>query len=260
MSHRQTIVPPVLALQLLTARRECRTLNGAADGPQLTLSDAYRVQDALTAMHLSAGRRVVGYKLGYTSLAMRQQMGIDEPNFGPLYADMIVESGTSVRGFTQPRVEPEIAVIMGADIAGSGLTLDEIANAVAGVHASLEIVDSVWRDYRFTLEQNTADGSSAAGVVLGPDLGVKALVCDKVSVRLEVDGRTCATATGAAAGGHPLRGVSWLCDQLVKRGEGLRAGQIVITGGLTAAAHFEDGRRVEALYDRGVSVWARRAE
>ncbi|WP_157622834.1 2-keto-4-pentenoate hydratase [Solimonas soli] len=235
-------------------------MEGAAEGPQLTLNEAYLVQAELTALNLSSGRRIAGYKLGYTSLAMRRQMGIDAPNFGPLYADMIVDSGATVRGYTQPRVEPEIAVILGADIAGSRLMLPEIADAVAGVHACLEIVDSVWRDYRFSLEQNTADGSSAAGVVLGPDLGVAPRECERVRVRFAMDGRLLGTATGAAAGGHPLLGVAWLCAQLEKRGEGLHAGQIVLTGGLTAAAPLGDGCFAEAIYDHGAGVSVCRAE
>jgi 2-keto-4-pentenoate hydratase len=250
----------LLATRLLAARRERRTMDGAAAGPQLTLGEAYRVQDELTSMHVSAGRQIVGYKLGYTSLAMRRQMGVGAPNFGPLYADMIVDSGSTVRGFMQPRLEPEIAVIMGRDIAGSGLLLHEVAGAVAKVRTCLEIVDSIWRDYLFSVEQNTADGSSAAGVVLGPELDVQPLECNRVCVCLEAGGEAVATATGSAASGHPLLGLAWLCDQLARRGEGLRAGQLIITGGLTAAIPLKNGTRVEASYDCGAMVAVSRAE
>jgi len=261
LDHRENFLDSaLLATRLLTARRERRTMDGAGAGPQLTLGEAYRVQEELAALHVSAGRRIAGYKLGYTSLAMRRQMGVDAPNFGPLYADMIVDSGSTVRGFMQPRLEPEVAVIIGRDISGTGLLLHEVAGAVAEVRTCLEIVDSVWRDYRFSVEQNTADGSSAAGVVLGPELDVGPLECHRVCVRLVVDGQTAATATGAAASGHPLLGLTWLCDQLADRGLGLHAGQLVITGGLTAAVPLADGARVEAIYDRGAAVAVRRAE
>jgi 2-keto-4-pentenoate hydratase len=213
-----------------------RTLDAPGGDPRMTLEHAYAVQAELTALHVAAGRRVAGYKLGYTSLVMRRQMGIDAPNYGPLYEDMIVGSGATVDGYMQPRLEPEVAV--GRDLGGPGLLLHEVAAAIAEVRSSLEIVDSVWRDYRFTVEQNTADGSSAAGVVLGPELGV-----DLVG-----------TATAAAAGGHPLNGVAWLCEQLAQRGEALRKGQVVITGGLTATVPLNHGSRVEAVYDRGVAV------
>jgi 2-keto-4-pentenoate hydratase len=261
LDHRENFPDSaLLATRLLAARRERRTMDGAGAGPQLTLGEAYRVQDELTALHVSAGRRVAGYKLGYTSLSMRRQMGVDAPNFGPLYADMIVDSGSTVRGFMQPRLEPEIAVIIGCDISGKGLLLHEVAGAVAKVRTCLEIVDSVWRDYRFSAEQNTADGSSAAGVVLGPELDVEPLECHRVCVCLEADGQAAGTATGSAASGHPLLGLIWLCDQLASRGAGLRAGQLVITGGLTAAIPLENGTRVEAIYDRGTAVAVRRAE
>jgi 2-keto-4-pentenoate hydratase len=247
-----------LAVFLRDARRARRPVD-APDGLGLTMEQAYAVQAELTALHRSAGRRVVGYKLGYTSAAMRRQMGVDAPNYGPLFDDMIVESGGTVDGYMQPRLEPEVAVVLGRDLAGRGLLLHEAAAAVAEVRSCLEIVDSVWRDYRFSVEQNTADGSSAAGVVLGSDLEVDALDCHRVHVSLAVDGNGVGTATGAAASGHPLNGLIWLCAQLARVGEGLRAGQVVITGGLTAAVPLTPGSRIEATYDRGVSVAVSRA-
>jgi 2-keto-4-pentenoate hydratase len=231
-----------------------RTLDAPGGDPRMTLEHAYAVQAELTALHVAAGRRVAGYKLGYTSLVMRRQMGIDAPNYGPLYEDMIVGSCATVDGYMQPRLEPEVAVVLGRDLGGPGLLLHEVAAAIAEVRSSLEIVDSVWRDYRFTVEQNTADGSSAAGVVPGPELGVDPVDCHRVSVCLDVDGDLVGTATAAAAGGHPLNGVAWLCEQLAQRGEALRKGQVVITGGLTAAVPLNHGSRVEAVYDRGVAV------
>jgi 2-keto-4-pentenoate hydratase len=251
--------PAHLARLLRDARQEGRALSGGADGPQLTLRQAYLVQDQLTSLHLLAGRRAAGYKLGYTSLVMRRQMGISEPNFGPLYHDMLVESGATVDGLLQPRLEPEIAVVLGEDLWGAGLLLHEVARAVADVRGCLEIVDSVWRDYRFSMAQNTADGSSAAGVVLGGSLGVDPLECHRVSATLVVDGQTVATATGTAASGHPLHGLSWLCARLAERGERLRAGDVVITGGMTAAIPLAPGSRVEGIYDSGVAVSVRRA-
>jgi 2-keto-4-pentenoate hydratase len=248
-----------LAERLREARRECRTIDAAESGPDLTLAQAYSVQDELTALYVSAGRAIAGYKLGYTSVAMRQQMGVNAPNFGPLYDDMLIPSGSTVDGYMQPRLEPEVAVVMGRDLSGGGLLLHEVAQCVSDVRACLEIVDSVWRDYRFSVEQNTADGSSAAGVVMGPSLSVAAIDCHQVRVSLDVDTRTVATATGTAASGHPLNGVIWLCDQLAERGAGLRAGQVIITGGLTSAVPLVRGSRVDAVYDRGVMVSVQRA-
>jgi 2-keto-4-pentenoate hydratase len=252
-------VPGQLAAWLRDARVAGTTLRGSADGPQLTLAQAYRVQHELMALHLSSGRELAGYKLGYTSLAMRQQMGVDAPNFGPLYRDMIMASDRTVEGYMQPRLEPEVAVVLSRDLRGHGLLIHEVAQSVGEVRACLEIVDSVWRDYRFSVEQNTADGSSAAGVVLGQSLDVAPVDCHKLSVELSADGQLVGTATGAAASGHPLNGIIWLCAQLELRGRGLKAGQVVITGGLTSAIALRPGSRVQAIYGNGIAVAVTRA-
>ena len=113
----------------------------------------------------------------------------------------------------QPRIEPEVRSCSGVTWP-VGAALHEIAVAVVVVRASLEIVDSVWRDYRFTAEQNTADGSSAAGVVLGTILDVDPLGTVTGSASTLRRRSDVASATGAAAGGHPLHGIAWLCEQL----------------------------------------------
>lgn len=221
---------------------------------------AYRVQDELTACRLAAGRRVCGFKLGYTSAAMREQMGVTAPNYGPLYEDMFLPPGVVTDRFVQPRVEPEVAVVLAKDLAGADLQLHEIAAAVGEVRASLEIVDSVWDGYRFTAELNTADGSSAAGVILGPELGVAPLDSHRPSVNVHIGGETVAAASASAASGHPLLGVRWLCATLAARGlPGLRAGQTVITGGLTAALPLLPDTRVVADFSTGASVSVARA-
>jgi 2-keto-4-pentenoate hydratase len=121
------------------------TLLDVADAPSLDLDGAHRTQAALTARRLSRGARRVGWKLGYTSDAMRAQMGIDQPNLGPLLDTMLVPAhgGPAFkRPLVQPKVEPEVAMVMAAD------------GRVAEARAALEIVDSVWRDYRFTLTRS----------------------------------------------------------------------------------------------------------
>jgi 2-keto-4-pentenoate hydratase len=220
----------------------------------LDLPAAYAVQNALTQRRLAEGRTQVGHKLGYTSVAMRQQMGIAEANFGPLLDDMMLADGALAVGFLQPRVEPEIAVVLGTDLYATEPSLDQVAAAIREVRACLEIVDSIWQDYRFTLEQNTADGSSAAGVVLGPTIDIDPIRCDGVTVTL-FDGETAvAHATGAAASGHPLLGLVWLCTQLARLGRGLRAGDVVITGGLTAALALRPGATVRAAFGNAIDV------
>jgi 2-keto-4-pentenoate hydratase len=249
-----------LATRLHAAHRDGLLLDAGEISPprgsaEWTLELAYDVQDELTALRLAEGRRLLGYKLGYTSAAMRRQMGVPAPNFGPLYADMLVADGGQAEGFVQPRVEPEVAVVLARDLAGTDLQLHEVAAAVGEVRASLEIVDSVWRDYSFTAELNTADGSSAAGVVVGADLGLLPMECHRPAVLVRVDGEVVASARASAASGHPLLGISWLCRTLAARGlPGLRAGQVIITGGLTAALPLASGARITAEFTSGVAV------
>jgi 2-keto-4-pentenoate hydratase len=181
-------------------------------------------------------------------------MGVSAPNYGPLLDDMVLGDGADATGFLHPRVEPEIGIVLARDLSGAGLLLDEVARAVAEVRACLEVVDSIWLDYRFTAAQNTADGSSAAGVVLGPALAVDPLRCHRIGVELAEDGTPLATATSAAASGHPLHGVAWLAGELAARGRGLHAGELIITGGLTAATPLRPGHALSARFDGATTV------
>ncbi|ODU04465.1 MAG: hypothetical protein ABS81_10335 [Pseudonocardia sp. SCN 72-86] len=243
-----------LAEDLYRARTGRVLLDASTHMAGLSMEDAYAVQDSLTRLRLDGGRRCVGWKLGYTSAAMRRQMGVSAPNFGPLLDDMVLPDGAAAAGFLHPRVEPEIGIVLSRDLSGAGLQLGDVADAVAEVRACLEIVDSIWADYRFSAAQNTADGSSAAGVVVGPRLGVDPLGCHEVQVELAEHDVVLATAVSAAAGGHPLHGVAWLAAELTGCGRHLHAGELVITGGLTAATPLRPGRVVSARFGRNATV------
>jgi 2-keto-4-pentenoate hydratase len=131
--------------------------------------------------------------------------------------------------------------------------LDEVLDATADACACLEVVDSVYADYRFTLEDNTADGSSAAQVVLGDSLKAVGPL-DAIPVVLSRNGRTVASGTSAAASGHPAIGVVWLVHQLARRGLRLEVGDVVITGGLTAAVPLEPGDTESAVFADSVEI------
>jgi 2-keto-4-pentenoate hydratase len=222
-----------LAAAIDRAHRERRLLDAAAQ-PPLDLPAAYAVQRELAELRMGRGAHRIGFKLGYTSRAMREQMGIDEPNHGPLLDIMRITDGRVPGTLVQPRIEPEIALVLGPDLRPSA------------AHAALEVVDSVWQDYRFSLELNTADGSSAAGVALGPPLPLDALAA--LPVRLVRNGATVAEGTGAAAMGDPLHALDWLRQALPGDPDTLRPGDIVITGGLTAAVPVGPGDVVEAVF------------
>lgn len=240
------------AARILDGHARRTTLDPISDRGPLSLEDAYAIQAVVTQARLDRGERVVGWKLGYTSLAMREQMGVDAPNFGPLTDAMLLDDGAAVpAAFTQPRVEPEVALRFAADVPAGADRADVLA-AVGSAHAALEVVDSVWTGYRFTLEDNTADGSSAAGVVLGPELPLDRIA--DVEVTLLLDGEPVGTGRGSDASGHPADGVVWLVEQLTVTGTQLRAGDVVITGGLTRAAPLDAGTTIEARFTTGQTV------
>lgn len=229
--------PRALGERIIAARSVGDLLDAPVEHG-LDAVSAYVVQDMITDWRMSSGAHVAGWKLGYTSQAMRAQMGIEQPNFGPLLDTMLLSSGAVVSvGVVQPRVEPEIAAILSRDV-------DDPADAISAVgewRLALEIVDSVWRDYRFDWALNTADGSSAALVVVGDPV---TNVAD-LEVELEAAGETLVGRSDAAMG-DPAIALRWLAEQLHGHPRGLRAGDVVITGGLTRALALEGEARARA--------------
>ncbi len=215
---------------------------------------AYDVQQMITDWRLSRGMTIAGWKLGYTSAAMREQMGIAEPNYGPLLSDMILPSGVTVPsvadsaidergrfGVVHPRVEPEIAAVLARDVTDPR----DIDSAVGEWRLAIEVVDSVWRDYRFDWALNTADGSSAAYAVVGD--AVTELRDLEVEIEVVTTSGEAEVRRGRAnaAMGDPRHALRWLAEQLSSAREVgepvLRAGDVVITGGLTQAIPLSAG-------------------
>jgi 2-keto-4-pentenoate hydratase len=207
--------------------------------PELDERGAYAIARATEAL-LAEPR--VGYKLGYTSAAMRAQMGVDQPNYGVLTAPTRVVHGgmLAMSELIHPLVEPEIAFMMAADVPDPAQT----EAAVASVHAALEIVDTRYEAYRFKAADNIADNSSAARFVIGPAMAL-APDCNlaTVPVQLSVDGDLLGEGSGADALGHPLIALTWLAERLLLDGTMLRAGDVVLTGGLTRAHAAQPGMR-----------------
>jgi 2-oxo-3-hexenedioate decarboxylase len=222
-----------------------------ADEPELTLDVAYDVQRSSIERRLARGERLVGMKMGLTSRAKMEQMGVHEPIYGRLTSSMIVNDGGAIRlsELCHPRVEPEVAFIMGADLQGP-VTPAQALQAVAGACAALEVIDSRFKDFKFTLPDVIADNTSASRFVLGSELvPVDGVNLGNLGMIMEINGEMVEIGSSAAIYEHPARSLAELANMLARRGEHLQAGQIILTGGATAAVAVREGDRVRLVVE-----------
>lgn len=227
------------------------------DHPDLTLPQGYEIQVALRDLHVGEGSRVVGAKLGLTSRAKQAQMGQSAPVHGFLTDAMRLDVGEplAVSSLGQARVEPEIAFILGRELLGAHVTGSDVLRATEAVCPALEVLDSRYPDYKFTLPDVVADNTSAGRFVLGATLTPPAGIDLRlVGCVFERNGTLVGTAAGAASLGHPAAAVAALVRELATRGEGLAADHVVMSGGLTEAFPLAAGDVVCARFDRLGSV------
>ena len=217
------------------------------------VATAYDVQDAVVAARTHAGRTLAGAKLGLTSVAKQKQMHVDQPLYGWLTDDMALDVGQPLDtgALIQPRCEPEIAFLMARDLAGPQVTAAHVLAATAAVFPAIDVLDSRYAGYSFTLPDVVADNASAAGFLLGGQATEPAGVDLRLTgLVLEKNGELAATAAGAAVLGHPAAAVAWLVRALHGRDRGLEAGQVVIAGALTGAVPVGPGDVIVAHFDR----------
>jgi 2-keto-4-pentenoate hydratase len=245
--------PQQLARRLDQARTSRTAIPQLSDEvPDLGLETGYAVQRLLRE-----GRgELVGWKLGVTSRAKQQQVGVDAPIYGFLASDHVLELGEPLdtAQHINPRCEPEVVFVMGRDLAGEHVTATHVLAATAGVAAGIEVLDSRYTDYRFTMPDVVADNASAGRYVVGAPVPVEGIDLRLVGVVLEHNGDVVATASGAASLGHPAAAVAWLVRSLAASGEGLLAGDVILSGGLTAAVPVAAGDVVVVTIDRLGSV------
>lgn len=204
-----------------------------ADHPDLTVADAYAIQSINIDRRVADGALVRGRKVGLTSAPMQQLLGVNEPDFGVLVDDMFIEDGDEVRldSLLQPRVEAEVAFIMGRDLTGPGVTTSNALAAIEGVLPAIEIVDSRVADWKIKLADTIADNASSGRLVVGGRLRrVTEVDLRLVGVAVSRNGRVVDTGAGAAALGNPARCVAWLANKLAQFGLALRAGDVVLPG------------------------------
>lgn len=247
-----------LAERLITsARNRTATTPLTDDHPDLDIATAYTIQDAVVSARQAQGAVVAGAKLGLTSAAKQQQMNVDSPLYGWLTDDMLIDTGADLHceRYIQPRCEPEIAFLLGRDIAGQDVSAAHVIAATELVFPAIDVLDSRFSGYKFALPDVVADNSSCAGYALGGQ-GTSPVGIDLrlVGCAFYKNGQLIASASGAAVLGHPAASVAWLVRELAVRGRGLRAGQVVLAGSMTEAIAVSPGDTITSRIDRLGSI------
>jgi 2-keto-4-pentenoate hydratase len=220
--------------------------------PGLDTDDAYAIQLLNAEARIGAGEVVRGHKVGLTSRAMQQMLGVTEPDYGHLFDDMFVTEGDSLDAaqFCHPRVEMEVAFVLEDPIAGPGATVAEVMRKTAFVLPAIEVIDSRVRDWRITLADTIADNASSARVVLGGNptslAGVDVRLLGGI---LRRRGEIVETGASGAVLGNPATAVAWLANKLAEFGTRLEAGHVVMPGACTRAVDVDAGDAIRAEFD-----------
>jgi 2-keto-4-pentenoate hydratase len=221
--------------------------------PAMTALDAYAVQERIAGQRLEAGERLIGWKLGLTSAAMQQQLGVDQPDYAPLLSGHVVapDGEIAVSELIAPRAEAEIAFILRAPLQGPGVTTADVAEATEAVAAAIEVIDSRIVGWRIKLADTIADMASSARIVVSEQrVPLAGLDLRAVRVHLDRDGVVAAEGVGAAVLGDPLEAVAWAANTLGPLGVTLEAGHIVMPGAMHASIPVAAGDTVAATFDR----------
>jgi 2-keto-4-pentenoate hydratase len=220
-------------------------------GTATDIDVGYAIQQVNTDLDIAAGRRVSGRKIGVTSKAVQEQIGVDQPDFGTLFADMEFGDGIELPAsrLLQPRAEAEVALVLEHDLDKGEHSFADIIRATAFALPSIEIVDSRVAGWDIRIVDTVADNASCGLYVIG---GRPISLCDvdlrSIPMSMSIDGAEVSTGIGAACLGHPLHAARWLADTMCARNTPLRAGEVVMTGALGPMQAIGPGQTVTASF------------
>lgn len=238
------------ALALRQARANREPIPPVSTSFGLTgLDQAYAVAALNIQAREDEGRRVVGKKVGLTSLAVQKQLGVDQPDFGMLLDDMEYLDGDEIptSRLMQPKVEAEVAFLVARELANPRPSWGEFLSSLEYALPAIEIVDSAIADWKITLIDTVADNASSGLYALGNQpVAIGRLVDAEFGMQLSINGRVASVGNGAACLGHPLRAAYWLARTMAARGQPLRAGEVVLSGALGPMAAVKAGDLVQA--------------
>jgi 2-keto-4-pentenoate hydratase len=236
-----------LAVALRSARDQRRPISPLIEAaPGLTVADAYAIAARNVDQDIASGARRVGHKIGLTSSAVQQQLGVSSPDYGVLLDTMQVADGATIRrdNYIAPRIELEVAFVLSETLTGPGVTTDDVRRATAYVHPALELVDSRIRDWKITLPDTVADAASSAGYVVGSRrLTLEDLDIANLSGELYRGEELVETGNSSAVLGDPCAAVAWLANALAGVGESLSRGEVVLSGACTRMVAINSGDR-----------------
>ncbi|HEV7196760.1 MAG TPA: fumarylacetoacetate hydrolase family protein [Pedococcus sp.] len=225
----------------------------------MNLDDAYAIQLIQLDALIERGRTVRGHKVGLTSVAMQELLGVDQPDYGHVLDDFFhaEHEPIPITPFLQPRIEPEIGFVLKAPLRGPGVTVDDAIAAIDYVVPSLEIVDSRIKDWKIALLDTIADNASSGAVVLGAthagihdvDLALSECVFTR-------NGEVVGTGAGSAVLGSPVNALVWLANTVGARGVALEAGHVILPGAVCAMVPVEPGDTFTATFSGLGSVTA----
>jgi len=236
------------AALLDAAAAEGREVPQISNDRAFTVEEGYAIQALSLARRYGRGEKRVGVKMGLTSRAKMLQVGVEDVIWGRLTDAMRVEEGgrVSLSRYAHPRVEPELAFLMKAPLAGEVSNVEAMA-AVAAVAPAMEIIDSRYQNFKFTLPDVVADNSSSSGFVLG-NWAAPSIEFSNLGLVMEVDGRPVQVGSTAAILGHPIRSLVAAARMLARWGESLKPGDIVLAGGATAAHPLAAGMHIRTEF------------
>jgi 2-keto-4-pentenoate hydratase len=204
-----------------------------------SVETAYAIQTHWTKMRLARGEKIVGRKIGLTSTAIQQQLGVSEPDYGTLWQSSYYASANGkvdipASDFLQPRIEGEVAFLIGKALHGPNITAQDVLAATEACALGIEIVASRIADWKIKLVDTIADNASYGGFTLGPwDKQMREADLAALAMTIHHNGTLAAEGVGAAALGHPAKSTAWLANKLLEFGVSLEPGDIVISGGIT---------------------------
>lgn len=243
-----------LAQELLIAEIHARSIAPLHERyGELSIIEAYRVQDALSALKFATGIKLIGYKMGLTNLAKMVAAGVDEPLKGQLFANMLLKSGEhlSLQSLIQPRVEPEIAFVLKHELGGANLSVEEVLAATEYVTSALEIVDSRYHEFEFSFSDGIADNICAARVVLGDKkFRLEDLDLANIQVQLFVNQLPQASGVSSSVLANPVNSIIALAKLLHQRSMKIAAGSVIITGAITDALSIKSGDEISADFSQ----------